>query len=125
MRQTEAILNLSPWFNLTAREIQKAISQICSAEYTDYADYMKKYAGKAPHTSLKLLGNYFEGVGLLVSRKLVETNIVYDFWGDIALSIWEGNEEVISGMRRESNAPHMFEYWEFLAKKMKTRLRDK
>ncbi len=66
LRQTESIIRLSPWFNIDAKEIQEAINNVCSTEYTDYEDYLAKYSGKPEQTALKLLGNYFEGVGLLV-----------------------------------------------------------
>ena len=118
-RQTESILRLSPWFSMNAKELQEAISRVCSVDYTDYADYLAKYDGKPEQTSLKLLGNYFEGMGLLVYRKLVETEIVFDFWGDLAQSIWEQNEELVVAMRKDSDAPRMFEFWEYLSKEMK------
>ena len=121
IRQTESIIRLSPWFNMDAKEIQEAISNVCSAEYTDYEDYLKKYAGKPEQKSLKLLGNYFEGVGLLVYMKLVEMEIVFNFWGDVAESVWDGNEEVINGMRKDIGTPWTFQYWEFLVKEFKKR----
>ncbi len=121
VRQTESILRLSPWFSMNAKEMQEAISRVCAAEYVDYEDYMAKYAEKAEHVSLKLLGNYFEGIGLLVYRRLVETDIVFDFWGDIAQSVWEGNESLIFSMRKESESPKMFEFWEYLVKEFKKR----
>ena len=100
-RQTESIIRLSPWFSLSAKEIQEAISNVCSAEYTDYEDYLAKYSGKPQQISLKLLGNYFEGIGLLVHMKLVELDIVISFWGDVAESIWVNNEELINSMRKD------------------------
>jgi hypothetical protein len=106
---------------MDAKDVQEAISNVCSAEYTDYRDYLAKYAGKPEQTSLKLLGNYFEGIGLLVSRKLVEMNLVFDFWGDIAESVWDDYEEVINGMRKDSGTQYTFEYWEFLVKEFKKR----
>ena len=121
VRQTESILRLSPWFSMNAKEIQEAINQACSAEYIDYENYLEKYRGQPEQTALKLLGNYFEGIGLLVYRKLVETDIVFDFWGDITLSMWEENQDLILAMRKDSGEPRMFEYWEFLAKEMKKR----
>lgn len=121
VRQTESILRLSPWFSLSAREIQEAIAQVCSIEYTDYEDYLAKYYGKPEHISFKLLGNYFEGIGLLVYRKLVGSEIVFDFWGDIAQSLWEENEQLIMAMRKDSGEPRMFEFWEYLYKDMKKR----
>jgi len=121
IRQTESIIRLSPWFSLDAKEIQEAISNVCSLEYTDYKDYLAKYAGKPEQISLKLLGNYFEGIGLLVYMKLVELDIVFDFWGDVAESVWDGNEELINGMREDSDTPFTFQYWEFLVKEFKKR----
>ena len=106
---------------MDAKEIQEAISNVCSTEYTDYKDYLAKYAGKPEQKSLKLLGNYFEGIGLLVYMKLVETDIVFNFWGDVAESVWDGNEEVINGMRKDIGTPWTFQYWEFLVKEFKKR----
>ena len=61
IRQTESVIRLSPWFSMDAKDIQEAISNVCSAEYDDYKDYLVKYAGKPEQVSLKLLGNYFGG----------------------------------------------------------------
>jgi hypothetical protein len=124
IRQTESIIRLSPWFSLDAKEIQEAISNVCSLEYTDYKDYLAKYNGKPEQISLKLLGNYFEGIGLLVYMKLVELDIVFNFWGDVAESVWDGNEELIKGMREDSGTPFTFQYWEFLIKEFKKRKID-
>ena len=121
MRQTESVVRLSPWFSMNAKEMQEAITSVCSVEYISYEDYLAKYAGKPEQTALKLLGNYFEGVGLLVYRKLVEIDIVFDFWGDIAQSTWEENKDLIFAMRKDSSEPRMFEYWEKLANQMKER----
>jgi hypothetical protein len=121
IRQTESIIRLSPWFSMNAKDIQEAIANVCSAEYADYEDYLAKYTGKPEQRALKLLGNYFEGVGLLVSRKLVEVDLVFDFWGDIAESVWDDNEQVINGMRKDSGTQYTFEYWEFLVRDFKKR----
>jgi hypothetical protein len=121
IRKTENIIKLSPWFSIDAKEIQEAISNVCSTEYTDYKDYLSKYAGKPEQTSLKLLGNYFEGIGLLVYMKLVDMNIVFNFWGDVAESVWDDNEKVINGMRKDIGTPFTFQYWEYLVKEFKKR----
>jgi hypothetical protein len=124
IRQTESIIQLSPWFNMDAKEIQEAISNVCSTEYTDYKDYLTKYDGKPEQIALKLLGNYFEGVGLLVYMKLVEIDIVFNFWGDVAESVWDENEELIKGMRNDTGTEFTFQYWEFLVKEFKKRKSD-
>ncbi|HVP40531.1 MAG TPA: DUF4760 domain-containing protein [Candidatus Krumholzibacteriaceae bacterium] len=119
LRQTESLFRLSPWFNMNAREMQEAITQTCSIEYKNYDDYLKKYAEKPEHTAMKILGNYFEGIGILVNRKLVDADIVHDFWGDIIESTWEQIKPLIADMRKDSGDPNMFKFWEYLYNQMK------
>jgi len=121
IRKTESIIKLSPWFSIGAREIQEAIGDVCSMEYVDYADYLSKYDGKHEQMSLRLLGNFFEGVGLLANMKLVDMEIVYNFWGDLAESIWDDNQKVITGMRKDIGTPYTFQYWELLVNEIKKR----
>ena len=121
LRQTESMIRLSPWFNMSAREVQEAITQVCSIEYEHYDDYLARYSEKPEHMMLKILGNYFEGIGILVYRKLVEADIVYDFWGDIIQSSWEKIKPLIVDMRKDSGDLNMFEYWEYLYEQMKRR----
>lgn len=121
LRQTETVIRLSPWFNMNAREVQEAITQVCSIEYKNYEDYLERYSEKPEHMMLKVLGNYFEGIGILVYRKLVEPDIVYDFWGDIIQSSWENIKPLIADMRKHSGDINMFEYWEYLYEEIKKR----
>jgi hypothetical protein len=121
LRQTESVIRLSPFFNMNAREVQEAITQVCSIEYENYDDYLERYSGKPENTMLKILGNYFEGIGILVSKKLVEADIVYNFWGDIIQSSWEKIKPLIADMRKDSGDLNMFVFWEYLYDEMKKR----
>ena len=121
LRQTESMIKLSPWFNMNAREVQEAITQVCSIEYKDYEDYLERYSEKPENMTLKILGNYFEGIGILVYRKLVEADIVYDFWGDIIQSSWEKIQPLVVDMRKDIGDPNMFRFWEYLYNEMKKR----
>jgi hypothetical protein len=121
LRQTESVIRLSPWFNMNAEEVQEAIATVCSIEYKNYEDYLEKYSGKQEDKMLKILGNYFEGMGILVFRRLVEADIVYDFWGDIIKSSWDDVEPLIGEMRKDSGNANMFRFWEYLSNEMKRR----
>lgn len=112
-------MRLSPWFNMSAKEIQEAISQVCSLEYENYQDYLEKYSGKLEHVMFKVLSNYFEGIGILVRRKLVNADIVYDFWGDIIISTWEESKSLINEMRKDSGDSNTFVFWEYLYGELK------
>jgi len=121
LRQTESVIRLSPFFNMNAREMQEAITQICSIEYENYNDYLERYSGKPENTMLKMLGIYFEGIGILVNKKLVKADIVYNFWGDIIQSSWEKVKPLIADMRKDSGDLNMFVFWEYLYDEMKKR----
>jgi hypothetical protein len=121
LRQTESVIRLSPWFNMNAEEVQEAITQVCSIKYKNYDDYLEKYSEKPEQMKLKILGNYFEGMGILVYRKLVKTDIVYDFWGDLIQSSWEKIKPLIADMRKDSGDANMFRFWEYLYNEMQKR----
>jgi hypothetical protein len=121
LRQTESLFRLSPWFNVDAREMQEAIESTCSIEYKNYEDYLEKYAESPQNMAMKILGNYFEGIGILVNRKLVDAGLVHDFWGDIILSSWEQIKPLIADMRTDSGDRNMFTFWEYLYNEMKKR----
>ena len=49
--------------------------------------------------------NYLEGIGILVRRKLVDIDLVYDFWsGDIA-TLWEKLKPIVEGEKRKWKYP--------------------
>jgi hypothetical protein len=121
LRRTESLFRLSPWFNVNAREMQEAITSTCSIEYKNYKDYLEKYAESPQGMAMKIVGNYFEGIGILVNRKLVDAEIVHDFWGDIILSSWEQIKPLIADMRTDSGDRNMFVFWEYLYNEMKKR----
>ncbi len=121
LRQTESVIRLSPWFNMNAREMQEAVTQVCSIEYKNNKDYVERYSKKPENTTLKILGNYFEGIGILVYRKLVKAEIVYDFWGGIIQSSWEKIQPLVADMRKDSGDSNMFRFWEYLYNEMKKR----
>jgi hypothetical protein len=121
LRRTESVIRLSPWFNMNAREVQEAVTQVCSIKYKNYEDYLERYSEKPEHMMLKILGNYFEGIGILVYRKLVEADIVYDLWGDIIRSSWEKIQPLVADMRKDIGDPNVFRFWEHLYTEMKKR----
>jgi len=41
VRQTENVIRLSPWFSMSAKEIQETINIACSVEYTSTEEYFE------------------------------------------------------------------------------------
>ncbi len=58
---------------------------------------------------------------MLVYMKLVEPDVVFNSWSDVVESVWDRNEELINGIRKDIGTPFSFQYWEYLAKEVKKR----
>jgi hypothetical protein len=93
------------------------------AEYKDYDDFVKRYSpmiGKDPvSTAIGMVLNFYEGIGILVHRKLVDVDIVMELFPVDA--IWEKIRPVIEGVRKHYDRPSSAEWFEYLYNEMKKR----
>ena len=56
----------------------------CDCDWTDVEDFWNRYGPEANtefYTSFGRLAYYFDGIGVLVKRKLVEKDAIYDLMG--------------------------------------------
>jgi len=124
MRQTDLLVRISPWLSMSSSELQQACVRVLNLEYTDYDDFVKKFgqlhSEKPEQTAILAVANYFEAIGILAKRKLVDIDLVFDFWrGDIP-EIWEKIKPVIEGTRKKSSQSILVNT-EYLYNEMKKR----
>jgi hypothetical protein len=94
MRQTDLLVRIAPWLNMSSIELQQASIRVLNTEYKDYDDFLKRYgqlhSEKPEQMAILSILNYLEGIGILVRRKLVDADFVFDFWsGDIPYAMGE------------------------------------
>lgn len=108
-RQTDLLVRIVPWVNIGSIELQQALMKTLKTEYKDYDDFVKRYgelhSEKPEQAAILAVANYFEGIGILVRRKLVDIDLVYDFWGPDINAIWEKLKPIIEGEKRKWNYP--------------------
>ena len=109
VRQTDLLVRIAPWLNMSSIELQQAVIKTLNTEYKDYDDFLKKYgklhSDKPEQTAILAVLNYLEGIGILVRRKLVDVDFVFDFWsGDITM-LWEKLKPIVEGEKRKWNYP--------------------
>ncbi len=124
IRQTDLLVRISPWLNMSGNELQAAVVRTLNLEFTDYDDFLKRYgkihSEKPEQTAFLAVVNYLDALGILARRKLVDVDLIYEFWtGDIPL-LWEKIKPVIEGIRKESNYPILVNA-EYLYNEMKKR----
>lgn len=127
-RYTDLLVKLAPWLNMPSSELQQAYVKVLNIEFDDYDDFVKKFgsplAEKPEQMALMTVGNYFEAIGTLLRRKLLDMDLVWDYWGETFIMLWEERYKYyVEGTRKEFNQPEFGDAGEYLYNEMKKRQR--
>ena len=96
-------------------------------EFKDYEDFKNKYMesskwwGTPAYVSYMMYCYFFERVGILLHRKLIDIKLVDDLFSIAIKSNWEKVKPIVEGRRKEFNIPAYWEYFEYLYNEMKKR----
>jgi alpha-L-fucosidase len=115
VRQTDLIMGLYRDFG--SIEFQGAFWRFNAREYKDFDDYEKQY-GWAEAVAI---GTFFEGIGLLLKRKLVDIKLVDDLFTTPVKVSWEKMKPIVYDSRRHWNSPAAYEWLEYLYNELKKR----
>ena len=115
MRQSDLLMRMHLAFS--SKECCDATLKMGSTDHKDYDEFIKKYghpftAGPVQSEFL-MMAVFFEGIGVLTKRKLVDINLVADlFTVEVA---WQKWKPLVEGIRKKTNNPHMGEWFEYLS----------
>ena len=101
-RQTDLTMRL--YQQLGSKEFMNYWAQAITREEKDYNEYVKKQGV----VELLQVSTYFEGVGILLNRKLLDIDMAIDLFGEPIKIIWEKNEPILKEMH--SDKCFWFEY---------------
>ena len=114
-RQTELVMRL--YSSRASKEFQEAWKKVMAKEFKDYHDYEKWYEW----SDYIEVGIFFEGIGILLCRKLIDIRLVDDLFSYIIKTTWKKIKRVVEGVRKHNNAPQIFEWFEYLYNEMQKR----
>ena len=115
MRQTDLVMKLYSQFS--SLEFQKVWYEVLKREAKDYYDYEKKY-GFAEYSIIDI---FFEGIGILLKRKLIGIELVDDMFTTPVKWTWEKMKDITLELRKVRKAPEIGEWLEYLYSEMKKR----
>jgi hypothetical protein len=115
VRQTDLVMKLYSQFN--SFEFQKVWYEVLKREAKDYYDYEKKY-GFAEFTAIDI---FFEGIGILLKRRLIAIELVDDMFTTPIKWTWEKMKDITLEWRKVRNRPEIGEWFEYLYNEMKQR----
>jgi hypothetical protein len=115
VRQTELVMRLYSQF--TSIEFQKLWEEVLKSEAKDLDDYRNKF-GMA---KLWSVGLFFEGIGILLKRKLIDIELVDDMFTTPIEWTWLKIRKIVLEARKVGNQPEILEWFEYLYNEMKRR----
>ncbi len=115
LRQTDLVMKL--YSNFNSLEFQKIWEKILKREAKDFQEYQKKYGNAEAVT----VGMFFEGIGILLKRKLIDIDLVDDMFTSPIKRTWEKMRNMTLEARKATNTPETFEWFEYLYNEMQKR----
>jgi len=117
IRQTDLVIRLYTTFG--SKEMRQAWEKITTRESKDFNTYQKEFG----LSDLNEVGWFFEGVGVLLRRKLIDIAVVDDLFSSPIKISWEKMKPVAEGERKKFGRPQIWEWWEYHYNEMQKRER--
>jgi hypothetical protein len=115
-RQTDLIMRLYSRFG--GEGFQRILEKgVLRGEALSFHEYEEKY-GLA---SWVTINTFFEGIGVLLYRKLIDIRLVDDLFTAPVNMVWDKMKDGIAEARKEFGQPTIFEWFEYLYNEMKRR----
>ena len=119
-RQTDLVMRLYSTFG--SKEFLQARRAVMDLKFVDYSDYVKKYGRFGRFEAVSEVCMFFEGIGVLLHRKLIDISLIDDLFSPISIKIiWEKMKPVVEGWRNQFNEPRTLEWFENLYNELQKR----
>lgn len=120
-RQAQLFIQLYTIF--TSYEFKTKWNEIMNVwEWDDFEDFNAKYglvSNPAEFSKFDLVGTFFEGIGVLIKRGLIDVTLVDDLMSGHIVWAWEKFEPLVKDYRIVMNWPQCLEWWEYLYHEVK------
>jgi hypothetical protein len=114
-RQTDLVIRLYSTFG--NEELQDAWEKTQTREYKDFNAYRREYGLR----EVNEVGWFFEGVGVLLHRRLIDIGLVDDLFSSPVRRAWEKLKPIAEGERNQTQRPQIWEWFEYLYNEIKKR----
>jgi hypothetical protein len=125
-RQTQLFMQLFAQYN--NKDFMQDFAKVAyDVEYENLEDWTKKYGSTADRetwASWARVGRFFDGVGILVRRGLIDMDLVIAELRELILFSWDKMKPWVYEVRMEMKSPHTWENFEYLAEETRKRHSD-
>ena len=120
-RQTQLFMQI--FDRLNSKDSRKQLGEFIYVwEWKDYDDFWDKYGPEGnidDWASFNSFNVYYEGIGVMIKRGLIDPTLVDDIMSGEIIRVWEKFEPIAREWRRRQNWPQAFEWNEYLYNEIK------
>ena len=120
-RKTQLFMEVYNKFNDTVEHTQENLA-FSYLEFDGYDDFMEKYSRDVnPRMYARLYHTmmFYEGIGLLVKRGLIDVEMVEDFMSGVIMGFWGKYGPILKEIAVRMDYPTFGEYTEYLYKQIR------
>ena len=116
-RQTQLFMQIyNRW---TDPSFNENYFNLIDREWEDFDDWMARYGDQVKiRASNRAIDQYFEGIGVLVQRGLIDISLVDDMMSSLLISFWNKRKPLVYEARKRYNSPQIMEWTEYLYNKV-------
>ena len=106
----------------TDPEWMRNFFEVAALEWEDFYDFARKFSHtENPEEAGKrfALWNYWESLGYILSRGVIDPDTVFDMFGNACINNWIKFEPIIRGFREKDGVPETWKWFEYLVDEMK------
>ncbi len=119
-RQTDVVMRLYATFS--SNDFQDAWAKVrAKTSVFEGIDDIYEFDRKVGLREVNQVCLFFEGIGILLRRKLVDTRMIEDLFGGAIARAWEKVKAGVIKARQQLNDPTIYYYFEYLCNEMKKR----
>lgn len=119
VRRADLVMRLYATFD--SLDLQQAFHAVYWADIHDYDSAVEALAGQR-HVGTYLF-TFYDQVGVLLRRGLIDVDLVDDLLGNSTRQLWEKVRPVVEEARARSDDPRLYEHFEYLYEEMTSRSR--
>lgn len=116
IRQTDLIMKLYSTFS--SREFQDAWTKVRSTDLNDVNDIYDLDQKRLSLVEVNQVCLFFEGIGILLQRKLADTTMIEDLFGGAIARAWEKVRTPVIKARQQLHDLSIYWYFEYLYNEM-------
>ena len=117
-RQAQLFMQIYNQWNTI--EYSRQYEKCMRIEWTDFDDFNEKFLSDIDvMAGWRMMARFFEGIGVLVQRGLIDVTLVDDLMSGETTRYWERFKPPIEELRERWNWPQALEWVEFLYDKIK------